>query len=60
MGSKNPVPAIKDALSKAQNPMRPTSLVVVPMSFHAGVETDGGIDVFFRVFGLSAKGSNNM
>lgn len=46
MGSKNPELVRKERLSKAQNPIRPRSLSVPPISFHAGV---GGDDSVFLV-----------
>jgi hypothetical protein len=42
IGSKNPELVRKERLSKAQNPIRPRSLSVPPISFHAGVGGDSG------------------
>jgi len=42
MGSKNPDPIKKAKLSNAQNPMRPTNLMLPPMIFHDGLVAGSG------------------
>ncbi|KAL7543358.1 hypothetical protein ACHAWF_007373, partial [Thalassiosira exigua] len=46
IGSRKPHPVKNAALSKAQNPMRPTSFAVPPTSFHAGVSGGFGTRAF--------------
>ena len=44
IGSKKPEVVKKEKLSNAQNPIRPRSLSVPPISFHAGVAGGGWSD----------------